>query len=64
MHPKTNSRPYTSERIRRRQAQQKAARRRELLETAGAWLGLAVFVACVLIAGQIDLEYQQMLYSR
>ena len=36
MHPKTNTRPYTSERIRRRQAQQAAARRRQILETAGA----------------------------
>ena len=62
MHPKTNTRPYTSERIRRRQAQQAAARRRQILETAGAWLGLVVFMACVLIAGRIDQE--AMLYLK
>ena len=62
MHPKTNTRPYTSERIRRRQAQQAAAHRRQILETAGAWLGLAVFIACVLIAGRIDQE--AMLYLK
>lgn len=62
MHQKTNTRPYTSERIRRRQAQQAAVRRRQILETAGAWLGLVVFIACVLIAGRIDQE--AMLYLK
>ena len=58
MHPKTNT--YTSERIQRREAEQKTARRRELIEAGGAWLGLIIFIACILTVGAIDQEV--MLY--
>lgn len=59
-HTKTNTPHYTSERIRRRQAERAADRRHQMLETAGVWLGLAIFTACVLIAGAIDAEVAQI----